>query len=120
MFYCTPLRRLLILLVIAGCLSGQFVVTKFTTALAGGNATVQVASASTPVKEVQFIAVGSGTAYCGGSGVTSSSGSPLPAGAGQFLPPLPNNANGGNQFYDLSLFYCYVPTGLTVSVTGWN
>jgi type 1 fimbria pilin len=113
-------KRLLIALVIAGCLTGQSVVTKFTVDLAGSGAAVQVVATSTPVKQAQFIATGTGTARCGGSSVTSSSGSPLPAGAGQFLPPLPLNANGGNQFYDLSTYYCYVPTGLTVSVTGWN
>lgn len=117
------LRRCLIAaFTFALCLTGQSVSVKTQIELAGSSATVQVISTSTPATIVQFVAASgnSGVSRCGNSAVTSSIGFRLPAGAGQFLPALPNGSSGARRFYDLSAYYCYVATGDTVTVTGWN
>lgn len=114
----------LILLAILGtlCLTGQSVTATAQIELTGAGSTVQVTTTSTPARIVQFQAgaTNTGTARCGNSSVTSSSGFRLPAGSGQFLPALPQGPNGLNRFYDLSVYYCNIVSGDKVTVTGWN
>ena len=117
------LLKLAALFGLAFCLTGQnaSTVVRFTTDIAGTGATVRVTATATAATMIQFVAASgnSGTARCGGSGVTSSSGFRLPAGAGQFLPPIPQGTSG-LKFYDVSQYYCYVANSDVVTVTAWN
>lgn len=70
---------------------------------------------------VQFVAptANSGVAYVGPSGVTSGTGTPLPATAGLFLPPLPADTrdNQLDRRYQLSNWYYICQTGDKLIVT---
>lgn len=109
---------LLTLGLVALALAQSFTVQTFPD-ITGTAATVQVATSGS-AKWVQLITPSGNSAVArwGDSSTTSSRGGLLPAGSGQFFPPIPAT-NGGatqGQLYDLSKLYVYVGSGDKVTV----
>lgn len=66
---------------------------------------------SLQAKWVSLSAVG-GIVLIGGSEVSAAVGYPIPAGGGQFNPPVAIDTD----FYDLSKIIAYIPTGATLNI----
>lgn len=86
-----------------------------TSVISGSAAFVQITTTSLSVHWVQLIAPSGNmsTAYWGDGAATTSTGSILPAGAGQMLPPT---QPGG---YDLSQVFVYAAMGDTLRIS-WD
>ena len=80
----------------------------------------QIASAGSATW-IQFVApsTNTGTVYIGGSGVNSTVGLPLIAGAGMLLPPISvsTNQNTTDRRYDLTQWYYLITSGDKLNIT---
>lgn len=87
--------------------------------ITGTGATVAIATSGS-AKWVQIVApsANSATARWGDSSTTSSRGGLLPAGSGQFLPPVSRTVNDSVQvtLYQLPSIYVYIANGDKITV----
>lgn len=83
--------------------------------IVGAGATVPLTTPNITARWVQLIVSGAGTVRYGGASVTATLGLPIPAGAGQFLPVLSQDA-GSTSPYSLGGIFAYIPVGATLSV----
>lgn len=112
-------RAILLSFILTLLLLGQSFTVQTFPDITGTGATVQIATSGS-AKWVQLITPSgnAGVARWGDSSTTSSRGGQLPAGSGQFFPPIPAT-NGGatqSQLYNLAAIYVYVGSGDKVTV----
>lgn len=81
--------------------------------IAGDDVAHQVAALATQAKWIQWIVGGIGTVRIGDSHVSLTRGFPIPAGGGEFFPPI---AEIGER-YSLNQIYYLIPTGATLSIS---
>jgi hypothetical protein len=109
------LSILALLLLLAISLSGQDVITWVTLPdVSGSGKAVALSSSSSMVRLCQLQAPSTNTSdvQWGDSNISTSRGSAIPPGAGQFVPPVGSSySTGGALKFDLSKTYVLVQTG---------